>query len=81
MLNRFYFHPPHLSERTRGIFGAAELSQMKPTAYIVNTSRGQIIDEDALVSALKDEVIAEAGIDVFSIEPLPKDIHFDIWKT
>ncbi|MEC9077472.1 MAG: NAD(P)-dependent oxidoreductase, partial [Pseudomonadota bacterium] len=61
-----------LSERTRGIFGAAELSQMKPTAYIVNTSRGQIIDEDALVSALKDEVIAGAGIDVFSIEPLPK---------
>ena len=61
-----------LSERTRGIFGAAELSQMKPTAYIVNTSRGPIIDEDALVSALKDEVIAGAGIDVFSVEPLPK---------
>ena len=74
LLSRSDFISIHLilSERTRGIFGATELSKMKPTAYIVNTSRGPIIDEDALVSALEHGVIAGAGIDVFSVEPLPE---------
>jgi len=60
-----------LSERTRGLFGASELALMKPTAFIVNTSRGPIIDESALISALSDDQIAGAGLDVYDVEPLP----------
>jgi phosphoglycerate dehydrogenase-like enzyme len=60
-----------LSERSRGIIGAADLAQMKPTAFIVNTSRGPLIDQDALIAALKDGIIAGAGIDVYDTEPLP----------
>lgn len=60
-----------LSARTRGLFGAAELAMMKPTAILVNTSRGPIIDERALVDALRRKVIAGAGLDVFDREPLP----------
>ena len=62
-----------LSDRSRGIIGAADLAQMKRTAFIVNTSRGPLIDQDALIAALKAGTIAGAGIDVFDIEPLPKD--------
>lgn len=62
-----------LSERTRGLVGAAELAMMKPTAYVVNTSRGPIIDETALIDALKNKSIAGAGIDVYDVEPLPVD--------
>ncbi len=62
-----------LSERTTGLVGAAELALMKPTAYIVNTSRGPIIDEAALVAALTDGTIRGAGIDVYDVEPLPTD--------
>ena len=60
-----------LSERTRGLFGAAELTQMKPTASLINTSRGPIVDEAALIAALRDGSIAAAGLDVFDQEPLP----------
>jgi len=60
-----------LSDRTRGLFGTAELAAMKPTAVIVNTSRGPIIDETALVLALRDGTIAAAGLDVYDEEPLP----------
>jgi phosphoglycerate dehydrogenase-like enzyme len=60
-----------LSERTRGLFGAAELAQMKPTAALINTSRGPIVDEAALIAALADGTIAAAGLDVFDQEPLP----------
>lgn len=62
-----------LSERTRGLIGARELGLMKPTAYLVNTSRGPIVDEAALIQALKNRTIAGAGIDVFDTEPLPAD--------
>ena len=65
-----------LSERTRGIFKAEDLSRMKSTSYIINTARGPIIDEDALINALKNKTIAGAGIDVFSVEPLPADHPF-----
>ena len=58
---------------TKGIVGAAEIASMKPTAYLVNTSRGPLVDEQALLSALEARRIAGAGLDVFWIEPLPKD--------
>src|SRR6187402_3037199 len=65
-----------LSERTRGIIGAAELATMKPTARLINSSRGPIVDEDALVDALSNGRLAGAAVDVFEIEPLPADHPF-----
>jgi phosphoglycerate dehydrogenase-like enzyme len=62
-----------LGKRSRGIVGAAELSLMKPTAWLVNTSRGPLVDEAALIDALRNERIAGAALDVFAIEPLPAD--------
>ena len=62
-----------LSGRTRGLIGADDLALMKPSAYLVNTSRGPIVDETALIDALKAGSIAGAGLDVFDIEPLPAD--------
>ncbi len=62
-----------LSERSQGLIGASELKQMKPTSYLVNTSRGPIVDEAALVNALETGGIAGAGIDVYDVEPLPAD--------
>ena len=62
-----------LSDRTRGLLGEHELSLMKPSAYLVNTSRGPIVDESALIGALESGAIAGAGLDVFDIEPLPLD--------
>ena len=62
-----------LSDRTRGLLGQRELSLMKPSAYLVNTSRGPIVDEPALIAALESGAIAGAGLDVFDIEPLPLD--------
>ncbi|MFJ8791367.1 D-2-hydroxyacid dehydrogenase family protein [Streptomyces sp. NPDC102462] len=60
-----------LGERTRGLLGPAELALMKPTAYLINTSRAAIVDQDALLAALREGRIAGAGVDVFDIEPLP----------
>jgi D-3-phosphoglycerate dehydrogenase len=65
-----------LSDRTRGLIGAAEFARMMPSAFLVNTSRGPIVDETALINALRDEQIAGAGIDVFDPEPLPLDHPF-----
>ena len=62
-----------LSERSRDLVGAAELSLMKSSAYLVNTSRGPIVNEAALLDTLQNRGIAGAGLDVFNIEPLPKD--------
>jgi phosphoglycerate dehydrogenase-like enzyme len=62
-----------LSERTRGLGGASELALMKPHAYLINTSRGPIVDEVALLAALESGRIAGAGLDVYDIEPLPSD--------
>ncbi len=62
-----------LSERSTGLVGAAELAQMKPTAFLVNTSRAPIVETDALIAALKDGRIAGAGIDVYDDEPLAGD--------
>jgi phosphoglycerate dehydrogenase-like enzyme len=62
-----------LSERTRGLIGAAELSLMKPSARLVNTSRGPIVVEAALIAALRAGQIAGAAIDVYDVEPLPAD--------
>jgi len=62
-----------LSQRTRGLVGAKELGLMKPSAFIINTSRGPIIEEAALLAALRENKIAGAGLDVFDIEPLPID--------
>jgi phosphoglycerate dehydrogenase-like enzyme len=60
-----------LSDRTRGLFGAGELGRMRRSGVLVNTSRGPIVDESALVCALRDGTIAAAGLDVYDIEPLP----------
>jgi phosphoglycerate dehydrogenase-like enzyme len=60
-----------LSPRTKGVVGAAELGSMKPTAYFINTSRGPVVDETALINALENKAIAGAALDVYEIEPLP----------
>jgi phosphoglycerate dehydrogenase-like enzyme len=65
-----------LSDRSRGLIGGRELSLMKPTAFLVNTSRGPIVDEVALISALEQGQLAGAGVDVFDQEPLPSDHPF-----
>ncbi len=65
-----------LNPGTRGLIGAGELALMKPTAFLVNTSRGPIVDESALVAALDDGRLAGAGVDVFDVEPLPDDHPF-----
>ena len=65
-----------LSDRTRGLVGARELQLMRPTAYLINTSRGPIVEEAALIEALQSRRIAGAGIDVYDGEPPPVDHPF-----
>jgi phosphoglycerate dehydrogenase-like enzyme len=62
-----------LGRRSRGLVGAAELALMKPGAWLVNTSRGPIVDDSALTTALREHRIAGAAVDVFDVEPLPAD--------
>ncbi len=65
-----------LSQRSRGLVGPADLARMKPTSFLVNTSRGPIVDEAALLEPLKARKIAGAAVDVFSVEPLPVEHPF-----
>ena len=65
-----------LGDRSRGLLAEKDLALMKPTAYLINTSRGPIVDEKALIAALTAGRIAGAGLDVFDVEPLPLDHHF-----
>ena len=65
-----------LGPRSRGLVGADDLARMKPTSYLVNTARGPIVDELALLKTLQERKIAGAAIDVFSVEPLPVDHPF-----
>lgn len=65
-------HVPHSAETDR-LIGARELALMKPTASLINTCRGPVVDEVALIAALRDGVIASAGLDVFTLEPLEYD--------
>jgi phosphoglycerate dehydrogenase-like enzyme len=65
-----------LSDRTRGLIGTKELKLMKPSAYLINTSRDAIVDHEALIEALSENWIAGAGIDVFEVEPLPESHPF-----
>jgi phosphoglycerate dehydrogenase-like enzyme len=60
-----------LGDRSRGLVTAADLARMKPTAYLINTSRGPIVDESALLDALRSHRFAGAGLDVYDVEPLP----------
>ncbi|MFB7634324.1 D-2-hydroxyacid dehydrogenase family protein [Streptomyces sp. NPDC056149] len=62
-----------LNDATRGLLGAAELRRMRPTAYLVNTARAAIVDQDALLTAVRERWIAGAGLDVYAQEPLPAD--------
>jgi phosphoglycerate dehydrogenase-like enzyme len=65
-----------LSQRSRGLVGREDLARMKPTGYLINTARGPIVDETALLETLQARKIAGAAIDVFSVEPLPVDHPF-----
>ncbi len=67
-----------LTKETHSIIGEAELRSMKPTAYLINVARGQVVDEEALVHALEENRIAGAGLDVFTKEPLPADSR--LWQ-
>jgi phosphoglycerate dehydrogenase-like enzyme len=78
LLSRSDFVTIHLklSPRTVGLIGETELALMKPDAYLINTSRGPIVDEVALLAAVRGGVIAGAAVDVFDQEPLPVDHPF-----
>ncbi len=62
-----------LSERSRGVVNASDIGRMKKTAYLINTARAPIVDQAALITALQNKTIAGAGLDVFEVEPLPRD--------
>jgi phosphoglycerate dehydrogenase-like enzyme len=67
-----------LSGRSRGIVDAASIARMKPSAYLINTSRGPLVDEAALIDALRERRIAGAAVDVYDVEPLPTDHPFRV---
>lgn len=70
-----------LSERSKNIVDAKELSLMKPSAYLINTSRGPLVNEEALVTVLEQQTIAGAALDVFDIEPLPVQHPYRVLKN
>src|SRR5206468_11271939 len=72
----FVSSPCPLNKKTRGLHGARELAWMKPDAYLLNTARGGIVDEDALYEALKERRIAGAAIDCFAHEPVTAPHRF-----
>ncbi len=76
----FTLHCP-LTEQTKGLIGREQLAMMKPTAYLVNTSRGAVVNEQALAEALNTGVIAGAGIDVLETEPMPADCPYRTAKN
>lgn len=78
LLERSDFVSIHLvlGDRTRGLIGASELKRMRPTAYLINTSRAPIVDQDALADALESGRIAGAAVDVYEVEPLPAADRF-----
>ncbi len=65
-----------LSQRSRGLISREDLARMKPSSYLINTARGPIVDEDALLDMLRGRKIAGAGLDTYSVEPLPVDHPF-----
>ena len=65
-----------MTDKTRGMISDNEIRKMKPTAHLINIGRGPIIDEPALINALKTGIIAGAGLDVFTTEPLPPESEF-----
>lgn len=67
-----------LNNQTRGMIDEAAIEKMKPTAYLINTARGPIVKESALVSALKEKMIMGAGLDVFEVEPHPQNPYLDL---
>jgi phosphoglycerate dehydrogenase-like enzyme len=67
-----------LNEQTRGMIDEAAIELMKPTSYLINTARGPIVKESALVSALKEKMIMGAGLDVFEVEPHPQNPYLDL---
>jgi D-3-phosphoglycerate dehydrogenase len=68
-------HVP-LSKETKGLIDDKAIALMKPEGYLINTARGAVVDEKALIRALRKRKIAGAGLDVFSVEPLPKNSPF-----
>jgi len=70
---RFVVLTVPLTESTRHMIGSTEFAVMNDDSYLINVSRGEVVDEDTLITALKDEQIAGAGLDVFRDEPLPED--------
>lgn len=67
-----------LSEPTKGLIGPNELDLMRPSSYLIHTSRAQIVDQAALIKALQNNLIAGSDVDVFEIEPL---LEYDIFRT
>lgn len=70
-----------LSDSTRNLIDAKDLALLKPTAFIINTSRGPLVNEEALVDVLREGKIAGAGLDVFDVEPLPIDHPLRVLKN
>ena len=76
-----HFRAPAADRETAGMLTERPLARMKPDAVLVNTSRGGVVDEAALVDALRSGALAAAGLDVFAVEPVPPTIRCSAWTT